>query len=263
MQADISTVLRQIDIPIILGSLIIFGILEVLFPFFTFKQRWTSRITTNFALGIMNALIIRVALAALYTWAFTTTARPGLLPYVFSPVAAGVFSFLILDITAYGWHILMHMLPIGWKFHRVHHCDLAMNISTAYRFHFIEVFASNLFIVFLIWLFGIDLIPFLIYKILFAFVQAFQHSNWGLNPKVDRLLRYIIVTPNHHRVHHSQIVKETDTNYGSVLTIWDRVFGTFCYVRDTQKIDLGLIEAPKPLKLTELLLLPFKGFRAS
>jgi len=104
---------------------------------------------------------------------------------------------------------------------------------------------------------------FFAYKILFAITEAFQHSNWALSPKVDKVVRYFIVTPNHHRVHHSQIVKETDTNYGSLLTIWDRLFGTFCYVRDTKKIDLGLVEAPKPLSFIELWLLPFRGFKGS
>lgn len=202
----------------------------------------------------------------LYTWAFTTAARPALFHQslfnqVFTPVTIGILSFLLLDVAAYGWHIMMHLTPIGWRFHRVHHCDLSMNISTAYRFHVLEVLASNIFIMFLVWLFGVDLVPFLAYKILFAFNQAFQHSNWALSPKVDKFVRYFVVTPDHHRVHHSQIVKETDSNFGSLLTIWDRLFGTFCYVREPKKIDLGLSEAPKPLNFKELWLLPFQGFK--
>lgn len=260
MNSDLSTILRQLDIPIIFISLFIFGLLENLFPFFALKQSLASRSLTNFALGTMNALVTRLLLAAVYTWAFTTNDKPALFPYLFSPVAAGVLSFLLLDIYRYGWHVMMHMTPIGWRFHRVHHCELSMNISTAYRFHLIEVLASNVPMVFLIWLFGIDLIPFLIYGSLFAAVEAFQHSNWALSPKVDKFLRYFIVTPNHHRVHHSEIVRETDTNYGSLLTIWDRLFGTFCYIRDTEKIKIGLIEAPKPLSFLDLLKLPFRGF---
>lgn len=260
MQSDLVTTLRQLDIPIILVSLVIFGILESLFPFFTFKRNWTSRITTNFALGILNAVITRIALAFVYNWAFTTPDKPGLFNFL-STAAAGVLSFLLLDIYLYGWHVLMHKWPIGWRFHRVHHCELTMNISTAYRFHVVEVLASNVPKVFLIWLFGIDLVPNLIYGGLFAAVEAFQHSNWALNPKVDKFLRYFIVTPDHHRVHHSQIVKETDTNYGSLLTIWDRLFGTYCYVRDTKTIDIGLEEAPKPLSIIDLLKLPFLGFK--
>ncbi len=253
--------LKQLDIPIIFGSLVLFGILEVTFPFFRYKQNWTSRITANFVLGATNAIFVRLVLAALYIWAFTAPTRPALFHQFFNPAAVGVLSFLLLDVAAYGWHIMMHKTPIAWRFHRVHHCDLSMNISTAYRFHVFEVLTSNLFIVSLIWLFGIDLLPMLFYKVTFAFTEAFQHSNWALSPQVDKLIRFFIVTPNHHRVHHSQIVKETDTNYGSLLTIWDRLFGTFCYVRDTKKIDLGLEEAPKPLSLPELWLLPFRGFK--
>lgn len=269
MPSDIftPTALKQLDLPIIFGSLILFGILEVTFPFFQYKQNWTSRITTNFALGVTNAIFVRLVLAALYTWALTTPTRPALfhqsllLNQVFTPNAIAVFSFLLLDVSAYGWHIMMHKIPIAWKFHRVHHCDLSMNISTAYRFHVLEVLASNVFIISLIWLFGIDLVPFLVYKVTFAFTEAFQHSNWALAPNVDKFVRFFIVTPNHHRVHHSQIVKETDSNYGSLLTIWDLLCGTFCYIRDTNKIDLGLEEAPKPLSLVDLWLLPFRGFK--
>ncbi len=260
MHSDIVTFLRHLDIPIIFISLLIFGVLESFFPFFTLKQSWTSRISTNFALGIINAGITRIALAGLYTWAFTTNDKPALFQ-ILSPVSAGVLSFLLLDIYRYGWHVLMHMWPIGWRFHRVHHCELSMNISTAYRFHVVEVLASNVPILFLVWLLGIDLIPFLIYGSLFAAVEAFQHSNWALSPKIDKVLSYFIVTPNYHRVHHSQIVKETDTNYGSLLTIWDRVFGTFCYIRDTKTINIGLIEAPRPLNIVDLFALPFRGFK--
>lgn len=262
MYSDLSTILRQLDLPVIFISLLIFGVLESLFPFFTFKQPWTGRIFTNFALGLMNAGVTRLVLAGVYTWAFTTHDKPALF-HVLSPAAAGVLSFLLLDIYRYGWHVMMHMTSIGWRFHRVHHCELTMNISTAYRFHVVEVLASNVPMVFLIWLFGIDLVPYLIYGSLFAAVEAFQHSNWALSPKVDKFLRYFIVTPNHHRVHHSEIVKETDSNYGSLLTIWDRLFGTFCYIRDTQTIKIGLTEAPKPISIMGLLNLPFRGFKDS
>lgn len=263
MLSDISTIIfTHVDSYIIFASLIVFGILESLFPFFTFKYRWQSRVTTNFVLGIINFTLRIALLSGLATWALTTDNRPGLLRFL-HPVTAGILSFLALDICRYGWHILMHKTPIGWRFHRVHHCELTMNISTAYRFHALEVLASNFPIIFLIWLLGIDKITLLIYGGLFAVVEVFQHSNWALSPKVDKFLRYFIITPNHHRVHHSQIVKETDSNYGSLLTIWDRLFGTFCYVRDTETINIGLIEAPKPISIMGLLNLPFRGFKVS
>jgi sterol desaturase/sphingolipid hydroxylase (fatty acid hydroxylase superfamily) len=153
---------------------------------------------------------------------------------------------------------MAHFWPIGWRFHRVHHSDLAMNITTAYRFQLLEVMASYVPMALLIGLFGIRPEYFFIYEAMFVADQLFQHSNWALSPKIDRILTYLIVTPNYHRIHHSQIVKETDSNFGSLLTIWDRLFGTYRYCSDTKKIDIGLIEYPEPLSIKDMFILPFK-----
>lgn len=248
-------------LPIILGSLLLFGILEVLYPFYTYKQGWADRIGPNLAIAVLNTLITKLPTIWLAAWVSSPAQQkiwPGLFHYIPSPVVVGVLSFLILDSYRYGWHCLMHFWPIGWRFHRVHHSELAMNISTAYRFNAIEVMASYIPLVFLFWLFGIKPEYVFIYEVLFVVVEVFQHSNWAISPKIDRALTVLIVTPNYHRVHHSQIVKETDSNFGSLLTIWDRLFGTYRYCSDTKKIDIGLIEYPKPLSIMDMLTLPFK-----
>jgi sterol desaturase/sphingolipid hydroxylase (fatty acid hydroxylase superfamily) len=243
--------------PLMLGCLVLFGILENLFPFFAFKQSWISRISTNFALGILNAAITALVFAALLKWVLPQTHWSGLFHGLQPVWLIGVVSFLLLDIYRYGWHVLMHMWPLGWRFHRVHHTELTMNISTAYRFHFVEVLFSNFPRVFLIWLFGINPVCVFIYEAAFAAVEVFQHSNWAIPLKVDRVLTYLIVTPNFHRVHHSQIVKETNSNYSSLLTIWDRLFGTYRYIRNPRTLKIGLVEEPRPLDIRKLLTLPF------
>ncbi|MEW6499317.1 MAG: sterol desaturase family protein [Cyanobacteriota bacterium] len=248
-------------LPILLSSLFLFGILETLYPFFTYEQNWTSRIRANFAIAIFNSLVTKIPTLWLLGWVWSPQQQqlwPGLFYYIPSPAITGILSFLVIDIYRYGWHCLMHFWPIGWRFHRVHHTELAMNISTAYRFSVIEVMASYVPMVLFIWLLGIKPEIVFIYEIAFIAVEVFQHSNWALSPKIDRFLSYVIVTPNLHRVHHSQIVQETDSNFSSLLTIWDRVFGTYRYCRDTRKINIGLEEYPRPLNVFEMLILPFR-----
>lgn len=248
-------------VPVLLVCLVIFGILEVLYPFYTYKQNWADRVVPNLAIALFNSLLTKVPVLFLLGWVWSPQQQkiwPGLFHYLPSPLLVGVLSILMLDVFRYGWHCMMHFWPIGWRFHRVHHSDLAMNISTAYRFNAIEVMASYIPMTLMIWLFGLKPEYVFIYEVAFVTIQVFQHSNWAISPKIDRLLTYLIVTPNYHRVHHSQIVKETDSNFGSLLTIWDRVFGTYRYCSDTKKIDMGLEEYPKPLSILDMLTLPFR-----
>lgn len=248
-------------LPILLGSLLLFGILENIYPFFTYKQSWSSRVTANFTAAVFNSLVTKVPVLWLLTLVWSPEQQkiwPGLLHYIPSTAVATVLSFAIVDSFRYGWHCMMHFLPIGWRFHRVHHSDLAMNISTAYRFNVIEVMASYVPMMFLVWLFGIKPEHLFIYEATFVVVEVFQHCNMGLPRNVDRLLSYLMVTPNYHRIHHSEIVEETDSNFSSVLTIWDRLFGTYRYCSDTSKIKIGLIEYPRPLNIFDMWVVPFK-----
>jgi sterol desaturase/sphingolipid hydroxylase (fatty acid hydroxylase superfamily) len=238
-------------------SLVLFGILEYKFPFFTYKQRWTSRISTNFAIGILNALLSYLVIALVWAEIKKYSNWSGLFQGIHSPWLVVVLAFLLLDVYRYGWHVLMHLWPIGWRFHRVHHTERAMNISTAYRFHIVEVLFSYFPRVFLIWLLGISPINVFMYDAFFTVVEVFQHSNWAIPLKVDKVLTYLIVTPNYHRVHHSQIVKETNSNYGSLLTVWDRLFGTFRYCSRPKTLKIGLSEEPRHLNILDLLTLPF------
>lgn len=249
--------MKSFTLPIILCSLALFGLLEIFFPFYKYKQNYVNRIFANFAIGILNAGINALVVTLLFQWVAQHKTWPGLFHFIPFPGAVALLSILLLDVYRYSWHVLMHLWPPGWRFHRVHHTERSMNISTAYRFHAIEVVASYIPMLFLIWLFGIDPKIVFIYDALFVVVEVFQHSNLALPLKLDRLLSYLIITPNVHRMHHSQIVKETNSNYGSLLTIWDRLFGTYRYSRAPKTIKIGLIEEPRPLSLLELLALPF------
>ena len=245
---------------IILGSLLIFGILEIIFPFYNFKGNWLKRVGNNFTLALINAIAMSfITKALLFQAANNHLYSPKILQLVNDAGIVGILAILIIDLYMYFWHRLMHDWAIGWNFHRVHHTDREMNISTAYRFHFIEIFASNLPKIFLIWILGIKIEWSLIYEILFAINVIFHHSNWHLSANIDKFLSYIIVTPNYHRLHHSQIIIETNSNYGSLLTIWDKIFQTYRYNNQPETIKLGLIEDQQNLRILDLLKIPFRS----
>jgi sterol desaturase/sphingolipid hydroxylase (fatty acid hydroxylase superfamily) len=255
----------RLKIIVLVASILLFGLLENLLPFFKYRRSLLSRILPNVVLALINALIIRVSITLLLQSAWEQTSITGLLSGLNerSPWLAGLITFLVLDFYIYWWHRFMHTWSVGWRFHRVHHTELEMNVSSAYRFHLVEVVVSNLPKVPLILLLGIAPKYFLAYDIVFTAIVCFHHSNWSLPQPIDKILSYITVTPNFHRVHHSQIMAETNSNYGSVFSWWDRLFGTYRQRQQPQEINLGLVEFPKPLNPIELLLLPFRSLQPS
>lgn len=242
---------------VVLGTVFIFGILENLFPFFTYKTNFIRRVSTNFLLGLFNAIATSLTIVFLLKLVWQQTTWSGLFQGMQPAWLVGILSILILDAYLYFWHRFMHVWPLAWRFHRVHHTERTMNISTAYRFHAVEVILSNLPKVFLIWLFGISPTNVLIYESLFTVVVGFHHSNWALPEQVDRFLSYLIVTPNYHRIHHSQLVQETNSNYASLLSFWDRLFSTYWFNKNPQSIEIGMVEESRELNIRQLLTLPF------
>lgn len=232
-------------------------LLEKYFPFFKFKNRLGDRITTNLYLGGITAIVSISFTSIVAIFIARLPPAPVSIASSTSPLFALGLSFIILDLYMYAWHRLMHVFPLAWRFHRVHHTDLFMNVSTAYRFHAIEVICSNLPKLLLVWGLGITAPHVFIYESVFTIVVALHHSNVRLPEGLDRYLSYLIVTPNYHRIHHSQIIAETNSNYGSVLTCWDRSFGTNHDRQDLERIELGIKESPNALNLWELLTLPF------
>jgi sterol desaturase/sphingolipid hydroxylase (fatty acid hydroxylase superfamily) len=228
----------------IISGIAAFGFLENLLPFFQFKNSLLNRTFPNLLLGLFNFIIISLILKFPHTH--------------FDLIQSPLLAFLVLDVYMYWWHRLMHTLPIAWQFHQVHHTDRSMNTSTAYRFHTVEIILSNLPKLFLIWLLGITPNHLLIYEILFALELLFQHSNWYVPLKIDKYLSYLIVTPNYHRAHHSQLVGETNTNYASILSLWDRLFKSYYYPQVPSLIQLGLDGVKEELNVLDLLILPFK-----
>jgi sterol desaturase/sphingolipid hydroxylase (fatty acid hydroxylase superfamily) len=240
----------------LLGSLFLFGILEHIYPFFSFKQRFTQRVAANIALGILNILVTSVTTTVLLAWVWQQSLWQGIFHGIHSPILVFVLSFFCLDAYMYGWHRFVHSTAWGWRFHQVHHSDWAMNVSTTYRFHPVEVILSNIPKIILIGFLGIPPICVVVYETLYAVQLIFEHSNWKLDRRIDRVLSYFIVTPNYHRLHHSKLLEHSDSNYASFLTIWDWIGRSQAYPEAPEAIHLG-VDQPVRNDAVSLVMMPF------
>jgi sterol desaturase/sphingolipid hydroxylase (fatty acid hydroxylase superfamily) len=229
--------------------LVIFLIWESLAPMYDwFQGRGQARLEhgfRNIVLGLLNVVVVAVLFVQAWLWAanWAQDHRIGLLNWFNLPSwARFLFALFILDGWMYAWHRLNHGIPFLWRFHRVHHAERYLDVTSATRFHLGEISLSALIRIPLIFAFGIHFSEIVIYEnLLFAVVQ-FHHANIRLPKIVENVLSKIIVTPNIHRVHHSKWQPETDSNFSSLLSFWDRIFGTKRVCADLQKIELGLDE---------------------
>ncbi len=226
---------------------------ESLAPFFPFfLGRWRDRglhAGRNFLLGVLNSVVVSAFIATVWLWVshWTATQHFGLFYWVKLPGWANLLgAVLLLDVWMYKWHWMNHRFKFLWRFHRVHHTDARMDVTTASRFHLGEILFSSLLRVPLLVLSGIQLWQVVLYEaVLFAVVQ-FQHANVALPRWLDDPLRLLIVTPAMHKIHHSRVPRETDSNYASLFSFWDRIFGTFVWREDQAAIRLGLDDFDRP-----------------
>lgn len=187
---------------------------------------------TNISLFIFNNLLMSVfSVTSLFVIADQYSSY-GSFQYVSSSTLKVILAFLAFDLLLYLWHQLCHRVDALWVFHRVHHNDPHVNVSTAFRLHFIEVLITNSLKALLIILLGIDKVTVLILESFVTVCIMFHHTNTSF--KYERLLGYFMIVPYLHRVHHSKERNEHDRNYGAVLSVWDRVFGTFSELEPKQ-----------------------------
>ena len=139
----------------------------------------------------------------------------------------GLVAVIALDLVIYAQHVVFHAVPVLWRLHRMHHADLEFDVTTGVRFHPVEIGLSMLIKFAVVALLGAPAAAVLIFEVLLNATSMFSHSNVRLRERIDRVLRWMVVTPDMHRVHHSTERRETDSNFGFNLPWWDRLFGTY------------------------------------
>jgi sterol desaturase/sphingolipid hydroxylase (fatty acid hydroxylase superfamily) len=199
-------------------------------------------------------------------WALRWSAEKpfGLVHVAALPVWADfTLSFLLMDLAFYYWHLANHRVPFLWRFHNVHHIDPDLDVSTAFRFHFGEITLSSFFTVVQVSLIGISPWTFAIYQLAFQAEVLFHHSNLRLPIGFERLLSKIIVTPRMHGIHHSQVRRENNSNFGTVFTWWDRLHRTLGLNIPQDEVIVGIpaYTLPRDNRVPSALLMPFRKQR--
>jgi sterol desaturase/sphingolipid hydroxylase (fatty acid hydroxylase superfamily) len=182
---------------------------------------------------------------------------------VLPPWAALVLSIIILDLAIYLQHVMFHAVPLLWRLHRMHHADLELDVTTGARFHPIEILLSTGVKLVAIAAIGAPAAGMLIFEVLLNATAMFNHGNVWIPEPIDRILRWVIVTPDMHRVHHSVDSRETNSNFGFNLPWWDRLFGTYRAQPQAGHagVTIGIeqFRSARELRLDRMLLQPFRG----
>jgi sterol desaturase/sphingolipid hydroxylase (fatty acid hydroxylase superfamily) len=212
------------------GIFAIMAVWELLAPRRRLSQPKARRWFNNLGLVVFNTALLRLAFplaavgmattAGLNDWGlFNRVEAPGWL--------ALIASVVILDGAIYLQHVMFHAVPLFWRLHRVHHADLDFDVTTGSRFHPVEILLSMLIKFAVIVLLGPPVVAVVVFEVLLNATAMFNHSNVRLPAPLDAFLRWVIVTPDMHRVHHSHLEYETNSNFGFNLSVWDRLFGTY------------------------------------
>lgn len=225
--------------------------------------RWSA----NLGLVALNTLLLRLLFpaAAVGMAAFAEANGWGLLNHYAVPAGLAVpLAVIALDFAIWLQHVMVHAVPALWRLHRVHHADLDFDLTTGARFHPLEILLSMLIKFAVIAVLGAPVIAVVIFEILLNATAMFNHGNIRLPAGVDRVLRWVVVTPDMHRVHHSVEEDETNSNFGFNLPWWDRLFGTYREApragHDAMTIGLRDMRDPRQVdRLPAMLMIPFRG----
>lgn len=248
------------------GMLVLMAIWELLAPRRQLTVSKTSRWSSNLGLVLVNTLALRALLpVAAVGMAILAEERSwGLLNNVVLPHwVSMVVAVLILDLAIYLQHVMFHAVPVLWRLHMVHHADLDFDVTTGARFHTLEIILSMGIKMAVVIVLGPPAVAVIIFEVLLNATSLFNHGNVRLLARLDRLLRLIVVTPEMHRVHHSVVPRETNSNFGFNLPWWDRLFGTYrarpAAGHEGMTIGLSQFRDTKVARLHWMLALPFIG----
>ncbi|SDL03874.1 Sterol desaturase/sphingolipid hydroxylase, fatty acid hydroxylase superfamily [Catalinimonas alkaloidigena] len=248
----------RVGTPVLAGiAAVAFG-LETWFALRARKVARRTRLQTNALVAVPGLSAMRLVLVPTLAAAARWFPRFGLVRRWPEPLRAWV-SFLLLDYVAYLWHLANHRSSLLWRFHNVHHSDVDMDVSTAWRFHFGEMLLGSLFRGAGVVLIGPTPRMVVLYELALEASTAFHHSNTRLPYVLERFLTWLIVTPRMHGIHHSVVQRETNSNYSSLLTVWDRLHQTLRLNVPQDALVIGVPSYQDPSEQTPayLLRLPF------
>lgn len=254
----------MVYIPIIVTEFLFLFLLERTVPLRSVKHPLPRRLSINFCITALafavNAAIVQPTVEGIMQW----TKSLGLIHIVELPAAVQfAIAFLLMDLTFYYWHRANHRFPFLWRFHNVHHIDPDLDVSTSFRFHFMEIALSTGFRIVQITLIGVSAWTYALYELAFQANTLFHHSNVHLPLWIERWLNVVLVTPRMHGVHHSQVQDETNSNYSVVFPWWDRLHQTLRLNVPQSEITIGVpaYSDPNDNKLPNVFIMPFQQQR--
>jgi len=249
-----------------IGILALMGFWERIAPRRPYHTSKKSRWLVNLGIVMIDSLALRLIfpVTAVYIASLNESSGRGFLNQNVVPYWLAIFiGVMLLDFIIYLQHAIFHAFPTFWRLHMMHHTDLDFDTTTGVRFHPLEVLLSMAIKVGAIFVLGISPLAVVLFEILLNATSLFNHGNVRLPQPIDRLLRFFVVTPEMHRVHHSVIIRETNSNFGFNLPWWDRIFGTYrdrpAAGHEGMTIGLSHFRDPGELTLPRLLVLPFTG----
>ena len=245
-----------------LGGLALFLMLELTVPYRESSVSKTARWFDNLGLTLFNNLILFLIFgsAVAATAYHVTEHRIGVLNLIPLPYWIKVtVTVVFMDFMLYVWHLLNHEMPMLWRFHRVHHTDLNMDVSTATRFHLGELTISAGIKIGLVYFLGADFTAVIVFETLLVLCAQFHHSSLKVPEWFERIYWILFVPPSMHRIHHSVVIKERNTNYGTIFSLWDRMLETLLKDVPQERIRIGVGAYPRfeKVRLRDLLLMPF------
>jgi sterol desaturase/sphingolipid hydroxylase (fatty acid hydroxylase superfamily) len=248
------------------GVFIVMAVWEMVAPRKRLVSSKPVRWLNNLSITFLNTVLVRLIFPLLAVDVAYMSAERGWGIFnntgVPEPVA-GVICVLTLDLLIYAQHVVFHIVGPFWRLHRMHHADIDIDVTTGSRFHPVEIILSMIIKMAAVLILGAPAWSVLVFEVLLNATAMFNHANAYIPPGIDRVLRLFVVTPDMHRVHHSPIIKETNSNYGFNLPWWDRLFGTYiaqpAMGHIDMKIGLANYRDPKKNTLPWMLAIPFQG----
>jgi sterol desaturase/sphingolipid hydroxylase (fatty acid hydroxylase superfamily) len=257
---------QEVRLGSFLVMLLVMASWEVLAPRRSFSASRPRRWASNLGIVVLNAVVLRLVFPAATVGIAVAAQTRGWGLFNNVSMSAGLTLLLavaLLDFVIYLQHVMFHAVPLFWRFHRMHHTDLDLDVTSGLRFHPAEMILSMVVKACAVVLIGPSPTAIIVFEVVLNVTAMFNHGNAYIPAGIDRVLRWFVVTPDMHRVHHSVIPKETDSNFGFNIPWWDRLCGTYRAQpregHEAMTIGLSEYQDERPLKFLWLLVSPFIG----